>query len=85
MGVRRVTPRIARRAPRRRPRPLGIWDGLYGPVEVRRVQPYEAHRQYVCPGCHRDIPPRTGHLVCVPRDAADLRRHWHRACWERRG
>lgn len=70
--------------PRRARRALGIWDGLYGPVEVRRVQPYEAHKQYVCPGCHRDIPPRTGHVVCVPRDAADLRRHWHRACWDRR-
>ena len=27
-----------------------IWDGLYGPVDVRRVQPYEATKDYVCPG-----------------------------------
>lgn len=60
-----------------------MWDGLYGPVEVRRVQPYEAHKEYVCPGCHRQIPARMGHVVCVPRDAPDLRRHWHKGCWER--
>ena len=61
-----------------------IWDGAFGEVEVRRVQPYEALKTYVCPGCERDIPPGTGHIVAVPRDAPDLRRHWHRACWERR-
>jgi hypothetical protein len=62
----------------------GIWDGLYGPVEIRRVQPYEAHKAYVCPGCHRDIPVGLGHVVAVPRDAPDLRRHWHHACWRNR-
>ncbi|MGA0878945.1 MAG: hypothetical protein ACO3SP_07475, partial [Ilumatobacteraceae bacterium] len=31
-----------------------------------------------------EIPPRLGHYVAVPRDAPDLRRHWHRACWDRR-
>jgi hypothetical protein len=25
-----------------------------------------------------------GHLVVVPLDAPDLRRHWHTACWEHR-
>ena len=25
-----------------------------------------------------------GHLVVVPRDSPDLRRHWHRSCWEYR-
>ncbi|MFM2114694.1 MAG: hypothetical protein RI908_435, partial [Actinomycetota bacterium] len=34
-----------------------IWSGLYGPVEVRRVQPYEATKAYLCPGCNREIPP----------------------------
>jgi hypothetical protein len=61
-----------------------MWDGLYGTVEVRRVQPYEARKEYVCPGCHRTIPIGVGHLVCVPHDAPDLRRHWHKGCWERR-
>lgn len=53
-------------------------------VELRRIQPYEATKAYVCPGCHRDIPAGTGHLVAVPRDAPDLRRHWHRGCWDHR-
>lgn len=53
-------------------------------VDVRRVQPYEARKTYRCPGCNRDIPPGTYHVVAVPRDAPDLRRHWHRPCWEAR-
>jgi hypothetical protein len=52
--------------------------------EVRRVQPYEATKRYLCPGCHQDIEPGVGHLVAVPRDAPDLRRHWHHACWANR-
>ncbi len=75
------------RGPRRkavRRKTPSMWDGLYGTVEVRRVQPYEARKEYVCPGCHRTIPIGVGHLVCVPHDAPDLRRHWHKGCWERR-
>lgn len=51
-------------------------------VEVRRVQPYEAVKRYVCPGCSHPIEPGTGHVVAVPRDAPDLRRHWHGPCWD---
>ena len=39
---------------------MGLWDGGFGAVEVRRVQPYEATKAYVCPGCHRDIPSAPG-------------------------
>ncbi|MBW3616029.1 MAG: hypothetical protein KY439_12095 [Actinobacteria bacterium] len=53
--------------------------------EVRPVQPYEARKTYLCPGCNHDIAVGTGHLVVVPTDAPDLRRHWHRPCWEHRG
>lgn len=53
-------------------------------VEVRRIQPYEAAKAYLCPGCNQDIPARTGHIVAVPRAAPDLRRHWHRGCWDAR-
>jgi hypothetical protein len=53
-------------------------------VEIRRVQPYEALKAYVCPGCNQDIPTGTGHLVAVPPSAPDLRRHWHRGCWANR-
>jgi hypothetical protein len=62
----------------------GLWDGRFGAVEVRRVQPYEATKTYVCPGCHHEIRPGTGHYVAVPANAPELRRHWHKACWDRR-
>jgi hypothetical protein len=53
-------------------------------VEVRRVQPYQATKSYLCPGCNQDIPVGTGHVVVVPPDGPDLRRHWHHACWRNR-
>lgn len=53
-------------------------------VEVRRIQPYQATKTYLCPGCNQDIPPGLGHLVVVPRGAPDLRRHWHHGCWANR-
>ena len=52
--------------------------------DVRFIQPYRATKAYLCPGCNRDIPPGTGHVVAVPREAPDLRRHWHRGCWAAR-
>lgn len=55
-----------------------------GDVEVRRIQPYEARKAYICPGCNQDIPAGTGHVVVVPRRAPDLRRHWHHPCWANR-
>ena len=62
-----------------------MWDGrLYGPIETRRIQPYEALKTYLCPGCQQDIPKGMGHVVAVPTDAPDLRRHWHHQCWQRR-
>lgn len=62
------------------------WNPLGGEddVEVRYLQPYQATKHYICPGCNQDIPPGMGHVVAVPRDAPDLRRHWHRGCWENR-
>ncbi len=53
-------------------------------TEVRRIQPYQARKTYVCGGCNNEIPPATGHLVVVPVEAPDLRRHWHNSCWQRR-
>lgn len=53
-------------------------------AQVRFVQPYEANKIYICPGCNRDILPGVGHLVAVPPDEPDLRRHWHRGCWHNR-
>ncbi|HET9444409.1 MAG TPA: hypothetical protein VFO65_13850 [Acidimicrobiales bacterium] len=55
-----------------------------GEGEVRAVQPYEARKAYLCPGCNGRIEAGVGHLVVVPGDAPDLRRHWHHGCWRHR-
>ena len=76
---RRKKPGSKRSGPSRRPDPTDSDD-----TEVRFVQPYQATKSYLCPGCSRDIPPGQGHLVAVPAEAPDLRRHWHRGCWVNR-
>jgi len=53
-------------------------------TETRFIQPYQANKPYICPGCNQDIPVGMGHLVAVPKSAPDLRRHWHRGCWTNR-
>ncbi len=55
----------------------------FGPELVEPVQPYQARKTYVCPGCEQHIESGTGHLVVVPEEAPDLRRHWHHGCWYR--
>jgi hypothetical protein len=55
-----------------------------GQLEVRIIHPFQARKVYVCPGCQQEIPMGTGHVVVVPKEATDLRRHWHRPCWEKR-
>lgn len=55
-------------------------DGQPG-VTVTRVQPYQARKIYLCPGCNQDIAIGLGHLVVVPTGEPELRRHWHAACW----
>lgn len=48
---------------------------------------HAAVKTYVCPGCNQNIPPGVAHIVAWPKDAgrgAEDRRHWHKACWERR-
>lgn len=52
-------------------------------VTVAPVQPYAARKEYICPGCDNIIPPGTFHLVVVPDDEPDLRRHWHHGCWHK--
>ena len=53
-------------------------------VDVRRVQPYQARKHYLCPGCNQGIAPGVGHLVVVPSVDPGLRRHWHHGCWAHR-
>lgn len=56
----------------------------WGDADVWRVHPFQAVKRYVCPGCGHAIEPGVGHLVAVPPAAPDLRRHWHRTCWDHR-
>ncbi len=65
--------------PKGRPDPSDVPD-----AETRFIAASDATKTYICPGCNRDIPPGVGHLVAVPPNAPDLRRHWHRACWNKR-
>lgn len=62
----------------------GMTDGDDDDLDVRAVQPYQARKTYLCPGCHQDIAVGIGHMVVVPRAEPDLRRHWHRGCWAAR-
>jgi hypothetical protein len=55
--------------------------GPLGVEIVTVVQPYAARKPYLCPGCSHTIETGVGHLVVIPEDAPDLRRHWHRGCW----
>jgi hypothetical protein len=51
---------------------------------VTYVPATDAGKSYICPGCQREIPTGLGHVVAVPASAPDLRRHWHRGCWNTR-
>jgi hypothetical protein len=53
-------------------------------AELRAVQPYQAVKDYRCPGCNQQITSGLGHLVIVPLSDPAERRHWHHSCWERR-
>lgn len=57
---------------------------LFDDFEVRRIQPFQAAKSYLCPGCNHDIAPGVGHLVVIPTEAPDMRRHWHSPCWQNR-
>jgi hypothetical protein len=63
--------------------PDGTWT-------VRSVTSQD--KTYLCPGCRQEIVPGTPHVVAWQSDALlgadaalELRRHWHRSCWSRRG
>jgi hypothetical protein len=48
-------------------------------LDVRAVT---GDKIYRCPGCDHEIRPKVAHLVVIPDDAPDERRHWHTNCWE---
>ena len=60
--------------------PNDEWDDPDA-IDVRHVQPYEAVKEYRCPGCDHEIRKGEGHEVVVPRHAPTERRHWHTGCW----
>jgi hypothetical protein len=40
-------------------------------------------KPYRCPGCDHEIRAGVSHLVVVPLDEPEDRRHWHTECWRR--
>jgi hypothetical protein len=81
------------------PRPERVEEAADGDWVVRAVPGAtgSGSKTYRCPGCDQEIRPATPHVVswpAYPRDsdlepwdtasAADLRRHWHTACWRAR-
>ncbi|HLI39226.1 MAG TPA: ATP/GTP-binding protein [Streptosporangiaceae bacterium] len=83
-------------SPRRIRRPPAAPDWPAGPERaeswpdgdwiVRQMPGAAASKAYRCPGCDQEIWPGTAHVVAWPAQTpgADARRHWHRACWQRR-
>lgn len=67
-----------RTGPKSKPDPSDTPDTV-----VHYVMSGDSVRAYLCPGCQREIPAGLSHVVAVPAEV-DLRRHWHRACWENR-
>ncbi len=56
-----------------------LWALVPG-FDVRHVG---GEKGYRCPGCDHAIRPGIWHLVVVPKDAPEERRHWHTECWRR--
>jgi len=76
-------PRKNRRAPEqvepaRMPQSAAPTWALAPGFDVRRVS---SDKPYRCPGCDHEIRAGVWHLVVVPQDDPDDRRHWHAECW----
>jgi hypothetical protein len=48
-------------------------------LDVRVVS---GDKVYRCPGCDHEIRRGLPHLVVIPGDAPEERRHWHNVCWQ---
>jgi hypothetical protein len=53
------------------------WASLPG-FDVREVG---GDKPFRCPGCDHQVRVGVRHLVVVPQDDPDARRHWHTECW----
>jgi len=62
--------------------------GIDVDVQVTHVQPYQAVKDYRCPGCDHELKPGIAHVLVWPADAGESavedRRHWHTSCWANR-
>jgi hypothetical protein len=79
-----IVARKNRRAPEtpetvRMPQSAAPTWALTAEFDVRRVT---GDKPYRCPGCDHLIRAGLWHLVVVPQDAPDERRHWHERCWQ---
>ncbi len=89
-----MSPRRVRREPAKAPpdRSERIESWPDGDFVVRPVSGAAATKLYRCPGCDHEIAQGVPHVVAWPADAQPFginvgvgeRRHWHRACWQRR-
>lgn len=60
-----------------------------GEWTVQPIGEAAALKTYLCPGCSREIPPGTAHIVAWRADGilgpdvdVAARRHWHTHCWK---
>jgi hypothetical protein len=78
-------------------RPERVEEATDGDWVVRAISGAATGKAYRCPGCDQEVLAGMPHVVTWPayaRDsdldpwdtdsAADLRRHWHSACWRAR-
>lgn len=64
------------------PRPRSaapVWAEFPG-YDVRHVG---GEKEYRCPGCDHIVRAGIWHIVAIPLDAPDERRHWHTECWRK--
>jgi hypothetical protein len=79
-------PRRNRRRDDDPPRPQPTTRSNDAPIDYQlpgyEVRFHMGDRGYTCPGCEHPVVPNVRHVVVVPTDDADRRRHWHTRCWE---
>jgi len=67
--------------PLRPPSAAPAWASVDG-YSVRAVSG-QKDKRYVCPGCQQIVRPGMPHLVVMPAEDLQGRRHWHTECWRR--
>lgn len=62
---------------------LGSVRPDWAQIDDAEVRIVHGQKPYRCPGCDHEIRAGVQHLVVVPIEDADERRHWHTECWRR--